>query len=205
MAHEKHFVPDAATSAGTHESHASASQSKTGKGFGSATTATGKVQPLTLAQEEILTNRGLDIELITRMGWRSSGRSGYGEEIMLAYVKKFYYIVKYEQKHNRAIDYKVHGIANRLLGVDGIIGRKGLRSINGRPLAQKGASAFVHGVSRRNSRRIGFRPSMQKSEMHQSLAFGACHAKGEHKAGISWALHAPAVNGDYSLSKGARV
>jgi twinkle protein len=66
---------------------ASASPSKAIDSSASATTALGKHRPLTQAQIEILDQRGLDVELVTRMGWRCAERSGSGDAIEIPFYR----------------------------------------------------------------------------------------------------------------------
>ena len=74
----KLFAQSAAPSGGTSPSPASALRSRTGNSVSSATIADGKDRPLTSRQAEILEARGINIEVATRMGWRSA-LSGTGE------------------------------------------------------------------------------------------------------------------------------
>lgn len=85
MESKNQSVPAAATQGATKLNDASPSPSTPKVLSFSATTAAG--QPLSTRQIELLEQRGIDVELATRMGWRSSRQKGSGEAIEIPYYR----------------------------------------------------------------------------------------------------------------------
>jgi len=87
METEKHSALNAHTPGETSMSLVSPSRSRTDTLAGTVTIAGGADRPLTQKQIDILEGRGINVELAVRMGWRSAGRSGYGETIEIPYYR----------------------------------------------------------------------------------------------------------------------
>jgi twinkle protein len=87
METKNHFAPDAVTPGAINGSGAFPSKSTTEGLAGDVTIADGSARSLTARQQEILEQRGINVELAVRMGWRSAGRSGSGEAIDIPYYR----------------------------------------------------------------------------------------------------------------------
>lgn len=84
---KKQPAPNAQTDAETQKNPAYQSQSRTSAALSTATTAAGAQQPLTQRQIKILEDRGLDMEMVVRMGWRTAGRSDTDSSIAIPYFR----------------------------------------------------------------------------------------------------------------------
>jgi len=121
MEAEKLYAQDAATADAISASRAFPSRSTTEGLAGTVIIADGAARSLTARQQEILEDRGINIELAVRMGWRSAGRSGSGEAIEIPY----YHNGKEVNHKGRTIEgekrfWQVEGGEKRLYNVDAI-------------------------------------------------------------------------------------
>lgn len=87
MAQQKHSAPNVHTLVKTQESLASPSLSENHHSSTTASIASGKGQYLTQRQIKILEERGIDLEIATRLGWRGAGRSDTDSSIEIPYFK----------------------------------------------------------------------------------------------------------------------